>query len=127
MLPSYRFGLSHVNTTSIASSYREPLKEVGKSTHNKFSLRTSNKLTKTNDQSNKQSNVSATLPHTKKGFNGMGGQSKILYIPKRTTGLKKPTVLKNESKTLKIRRNNNTISKFLAKPLSKIPSIELSP
>ena len=66
----------------------------------------------------KHDKASSDLPRLKRGFNGMGGQSKVLYIPKRTSGFKKPastSTVKTESSTtrkLKIPKNNMKISKY---------------
>jgi len=108
-----QFGIKCVGTTSIVK--RDPLKEVNKNSttivNNKYSL-------KNTKQTIKLQKPSSDLPSLKRGFNGMGGQSKVLYIPKRTSGFKKPTstsTVKAESSTtrkLKIPKNNMKISKF---------------
>ena len=102
-----------VGTTSIDK--RDPLKEVNKNgttiVNNKFTIKSKQSL---------KSEPLSDLPRLKKGFNGMGGQSKVLYIPKKTSGFKKPTSTVTSSvstkgaatRKLKIPKNNTKISKF---------------
>lgn len=59
---------------------------------------------------------STCLPHVRKGYNGMGGQSKVLILPKKNTNFVKPLPAKKERKKIKIPRNNSTISKLFTAP-----------
>jgi hypothetical protein len=87
------------------------LKEVNKNSttiiSNKFGLKS--KTLKS------EKGPSEKLPHSKKGYNGLGGQSKVLYIPKKASGFKKPTSTSTKSdasRKLKIPKNNMKISSF---------------
>lgn len=117
------FGLKGVGITSINS--RDPLKEINKNNttivNNKLGLKTKTmKAVK---------GPSENLPHLKKGYNGMGGQSKVLYIPKKASGFKKPIASKSQTKKVKIPKSNETLSKFLTnRPRGpRLPIIDLSP
>jgi len=112
------FGLTYVATTS-TTLHRAPLRDVNK-----------NQPMKTNGISTK--NIikdKPTLAHVKKGFNGMGGQSKILVLPKKAistvmTGTLRKQTLKTEAKKYKLpSRNNTKISTFM-KNTPRLPSIE---
>ena len=98
-------------TTSM--SKRDPLKEINKNTtivNNKFTVK--GQRTRLDGTTS-----SSDLPHLRKGFNGMGGQSKILYIPKKTSGFKKPAPIKTETtRKLKIPKNNTKMTNFFQKP-----------
>lgn len=131
-----RFGLKNVSTTSKASGNNNrsssknntlPSNNRSTATGNKFPLKTSSRM---NTASGKNKSGTSSLPHLKKGYNGLGGQSKVLCIPKKTSsGFKKPAPvsLKQEHrKMIKVSRNNPTISKFLNKA-PKLPTIQLSP
>eukprot|EP00111_Clytia_hemisphaerica_P005984 TCONS_00017310-protein len=105
------FGLRCVGTTSMCK--RDPLKEINKNTttiiNNKFSVKS--------QKSKLERTASSDFPHLKKGFNGMGGQSKVLYIPKKTSGFKKPAPIKTETtRKLKIPKNNTKMTNFFQKP-----------
>ena len=119
--------MSYVGTTSITSS-RAPLKDMNRSNATKLNIG-NKKCTETNNkQTSKDSSSSSSLPYLRKGFNGMGGQSKVLVIPKKTTGVFVKPLPKTNSKKLKIpSRNNTKISKFLSSGAPRLPNVSLSP
>ncbi|XP_057305164.1 E3 ubiquitin-protein ligase TRAIP-like [Hydractinia symbiolongicarpus] len=103
------FGLNYVPTTSMTSN-RRPLKDVNKNSILKLNMATK-KPTSTSTTTG-----STCLPHVRKGYNGMGGQSKVLILPKRNANFVKPLPAKKERKKIKIPRNNSTISKLFTTP-----------
>ena len=102
-----------MGTTSI--NRRDPLKEINKNTTTIIN----NKFTVKSQKTKMERTGSSDFPHLKRGFNGMGGQSKVLYIPKKTSGFKKPAPIKSETATsrkLKIPKNNTKMTNFFTKP-----------
>lgn len=95
------FGLEYVPTTSLGVDKRGPLRDIStKSNKNSFASKLALKHSGSSKVRMGQSETS-DLPHFKRGFNGMGGQTKTLVIPKRPSAVPK-----------KIPKNNGKITKF---------------
>ena len=107
LLSLFRFGLQVVGTTSIASN-NIPQKEA------------SNKIcgnSKLPLQERTNRHHEADVTHVRKGYNGLGGQTKKLILAKRVHPQK--AAAKNVSRTVKIpksTKNCKTISSFLSGP-----------
>ena len=114
----FRFGLYFVGTTNRAtSSTRQPLKDVDKNYRikNMLPLKKLNTVSCNKNSKFTESNTASTsLAHEKKGYDGMGGQSKVLILPKRT--FTKPSTSKIGTRKITIPRpkNNMNLKKFLS-------------
>lgn len=117
------FGLSYVGITSAVSDDRKPLKDITTSMKNSFASKQKQSGPNKNSKLHKH-NGDTDLPHFKVGFNGLGGHSKKLVIPKRSGplvikggGTGKGTASFNKiPKNVgfnKIPKNNTKITKFV--------------
>jgi len=109
------FGLHYVETTSVISE-RKPLQEIKNINKNSFASKHKHSGASHNSKLNTvRNNETSDLPHFKRGFNGMGGQSKTLVIPSKKpgSGVKHGSEKKGALGFNKIPKNNTKITKFI--------------
>ena len=108
------FGLDFVATTSVGVGKKAPLRDITKLTKNSFAPKLKQSTSAGSLSKNRPGlSQKSDLPHFKRGFNGMGGQSKTLVIPKRVGSFSKPSLEKKGAVAFhKIPKNNTKITKF---------------